>query len=124
MKLINTTKDPATRSSPGNGNVDISVTDSASKPVRRGPPNRMNDLTYTDWMKFQKSFFRHTSDQELVEQFIYFFTKSVWPSGVSSRSLVVGAKSFDPSSVQMHRSVNTYCDASTAIELAERLSGL
>ena len=57
---------------------------------RRGPPNLMNDLSYTDWMKFQKSFFRHTSFPNLVRECLLFFTKAVWPDGNPSRSLIVG----------------------------------
>ena len=30
--------------------------DPVQKPIRRGPPNKMNDLIYRDWMKYQKSF--------------------------------------------------------------------
>lgn len=56
---------------------------------RGGPPNRMNNLVYRDWMKFQKSFFRHVSSQSLVEEGIYFFTKAVWPDGQPSRSLII-----------------------------------
>ena len=38
-----------------------------SEPRRGGPPNRMNDLPYRDWMKFQKSFFRHETDEALSQ---------------------------------------------------------
>lgn len=62
---------------------------------RSGPPNKMNDLSYKEWMKFQKSFFRHTSFQHLTEEFIYFFTKSKWDSGLFSRSLIIGVEGFD-----------------------------
>ena len=72
---------------------------------RRGPPNRMNDLVYRDWMKFQKSFFRYTSDQSLVEECIYFFTKAVWADGSPSRTLVVGAANFFQPSVPAPRVV-------------------
>lgn len=60
----------------------------------RGPPNRMNDLSYTEWMKFQKSFFRHKSFPNLIEECIYFFTKAVWDDGKPSSSLVVGFPGF------------------------------
>lgn len=57
---------------------------------RGGPPNRMNDLNYSDWMKFQKSFFRYKSDQDLVQKYVHFFTKSIWPDGRPSKSLLIG----------------------------------
>ena len=58
--------------------------------TRRGPPNRMNDLSYKEWMRFQKSFFRHTSFSDLIQECVHFFTKGIWPDGNSSRSLIVG----------------------------------
>ena len=73
---------------------------------RRGPPNRMNDLVYRDWMKFQKSFFRYTSDQALIEECIYFFTKAVWDDGSPSRTLVVGCDTFCQSRVPAPRVVS------------------
>lgn len=66
----------------------------APSPVRRGPPNRMNDLDYSTWMKFQKSFFWYESSQMLVDDCVYFFTKSVWPDGIPSRSLIIGVKDY------------------------------
>ncbi|GAC1361821.1 MAG: hypothetical protein NVS2B12_05940 [Ktedonobacteraceae bacterium] len=71
-----------------------------TKITRRGPPNRMNDLTYRDWMKFQKSFFRHTSYTDLVRECITFFTKSVWPDERRSRVLLLGF-SIDESDLQL-----------------------
>jgi len=65
------------------------------EPIRSGPPNRMNDLAYRDWMKFQKSFFWFTSSQALIEECIRFFTKSIWPDGTPSRSLIIGFDDFD-----------------------------
>ena len=62
---------------------------------RPGPPNRMNDLPYREWMKFQKIFFWYDTFQFLVEESIYFFTKSIWPNGEPSRSLIFGDKKFD-----------------------------
>lgn len=67
------------------------------KKKRGGPPNRMNDLSYSDWMKFQKSFFRYTSDQALIEECIHFFTKERWESGSHSQSLIVGFDQFQNS---------------------------
>lgn len=76
-----------------------------AQPGRRGPPNRMNDLPYREWMKFQKSFFRYGSDQALAEECITFFTKAMWPDGTSSRSLIVGFDAFDRGRVPGSRSV-------------------
>jgi len=64
--------------------------ESSDESKRRGPPNRMNDLRYSDWMKFQKSFFRHTSYTNLVRECIAFFTKAVWPDGHHSHVLLLG----------------------------------
>ncbi|MBI4332453.1 MAG: DNA modification methylase [Chloroflexi bacterium] len=50
----------------------------------------MNDLSYTDWMKFQKSFFRYQSSTQLARECIEFFTKARWPDGSPSSTLVVG----------------------------------
>ncbi|MCK4477898.1 site-specific DNA-methyltransferase [Candidatus Bathyarchaeota archaeon] len=58
----------------------------------KGPPNRMNDLSYKNWMKFQKSFFIFESVENLVEECIFFFTKSRWPNGNPSRILVLDKK--------------------------------
>ncbi len=60
---------------------------------RPGPPNRMNDLPYRDWMKFQKSFFRFQGWQTVVDECINFFTKEHWQDGTKSTSLIVG---FEP----------------------------
>jgi len=70
----------------------IDVSEQADMPLlkKQGPPNRMNDLNYSVWMKFQKSFFRHSSFEKLVEECVYFFTKAIWPDGSFSRSLIMG----------------------------------
>ena len=57
---------------------------------RRGPPNRMNDLSYTEWMKFQKSFFWCKNDLKLIQDCVQFFTKARWADSTPSRSLVLG----------------------------------
>ena len=74
--------------------ADSSTSSNVQNTKRGGPPNRMNDLAYRDWMKFQKSFFRYSSDQSLIEECIYFFTKAVWGDGSPSQTLVVGAANF------------------------------
>ena len=63
---------------------------SRRKSKRRGPPNRMNDLVYRDWMKFQKSFFWYKTDAHLYREFIQFFTKEILPGSGPSRSLILG----------------------------------
>ncbi len=83
----------------GKFEFDHSVVEGTTKKLRRGPPNRMNDLVYRDWMKFQKSFFRLSSDQTLVEDCVYFFTKSVWKDGTESRTLIVGVEDFSSEGV-------------------------
>ena len=72
---------------------------------RGGPPNRMNDLVYRDWMKFQKSFFRFASDQALIEECVYFFTKAIWDDGTASRTLIVGADEFSQAAIPSPRVV-------------------
>ncbi len=50
----------------------------------------MNDLTYRDWMIFQKSFFHFTSFSAFAQETIQFFTKKEWANGLASRSLIIG----------------------------------
>ena len=50
----------------------------------------MNDLSYTDWMKFQKSFFFQEPMNSLLKANVQFFTKALWPVGSPSQSLLVG----------------------------------
>lgn len=84
------------------------VDPSKQKTGRHGPPNRMNDLSYTDWMKFQKSFFRYSCSQALAEECIHFFTKAKWANGRASRSLVLGLGGFDTSTISQSRIVDSY----------------
>jgi hypothetical protein len=84
---------------------DATPGSNGAKNGRGGPPNRMNDLVYRDWMKFQKSFFRYTSDQALIEECIYFFTKAVWEDQTPSRTLIVGADAFSPSTIPHPRGI-------------------
>ena len=77
----------------------------SSKKKNGGPPNRMNDMNYSDWMKFQKSFFRYQSDQELVEGFIHFFTKSIWENGKPSNSRIIGVGNFNNEKIEPPRIV-------------------
>jgi DNA modification methylase len=73
---------------------DTHVSEPMTKPVnenkRSGPPNRMNDLAYRDWMKFQKSFFRFRDWKPFVEECVAFFTKEQWPDRQISKSLIMG----------------------------------
>ena len=84
---------------------DPSAAAKRQKGKRGGPPNRMNDLVYRDWMKFQKSFFRFASVQALIEKCVYFFTKAVWDNGTASRTLIVGADEFSQAAVPAPRVV-------------------
>ena len=59
---------------------------------RRGPPNRMNDLDYSTWMKFQKSFFPWKSLKDFAFECIRFFTKAKWENGESGKVLLIGDK--------------------------------
>lgn len=88
-------------------------------PIRRGPPNRMNDLDYSTWMKFQKSFFWHESSQALVDECVYFFTKSVWPDGKPSRSLILGFRDYT-SKIPAPRQIET-STADDVTQIMQRL---
>ena len=86
----------------------------------KGPPNRMNDLPYREWMKFQKSFFRYKSLQVLVEECIYFFTKARWEENQPSRSLII-AKNFDASVISAPRVLDTHNEAKSQKDIIEFL---
>lgn len=88
---------------------------------RRGPPNRMNDLTYRDWVKFQKSFFWYESSQALVQEFIEFFTKAKWAEGRPSRILIVDCPEFDAAKVSQPRIVDVVAEVRSHTEYADRL---
>lgn len=62
---------------------------------KKGPPNRINDLDYSTWMKYQKSFFRWTDVQTYVEASIQFFTKEFPREGEPSQTLVVGFDGYE-----------------------------
>jgi DNA modification methylase len=87
----------------------------------KGPPNRMNDLPYRDWMKFQKSFFRHKSDVSLLRECVEFFTKATWPNGESSRSLLIGFNEGTPSSLQLNRIIEECSAVPTLDDLMTEL---
>jgi len=54
-----------------------------------GPPNRMNDLPYKEWMKYQKSFFRVSKELEIYREAVEFFTKEQWEDGTPSETLII-----------------------------------
>jgi DNA modification methylase len=91
---------------------------------RSGPPNRMNDLSYRDWMKFQKSFFFYTNSQALVEECVHFFTKAVWSDGTSSRSLVIGFDDFNARRVIPPRIIEAHKNPKSWVELVGLLCDL
>jgi len=105
------------------GTLTLESQSDARSPVkkRRGPPNRMNDLAYRDWMKFQKSFFRYSSDQCLVEECIYFFTKGVWEDGSPSRILVAGFDTFNETTIPAPRLVDHLEDQGSFGDLCEAI---
>lgn len=92
---------------------------------RSGPPNRMNDLRYSDWMKFQKSFFRFQGWEALLDETVRFFTKEVWPDGQPSRTLLLGInQSFDASSLGRRIIVSHVSDSLTIDTACAELSAL
>jgi DNA modification methylase len=80
------------------GNLTVDRSNEAGSPGlrRTGPPNRMNDLPYREWMKFQKSFFRFAGWGAFVQECILFFTKEIWPDSRTSRILILGATPPEP----------------------------
>ena len=109
---------------------DTSAVARKRKGNRGGPPNRMNDLAYRDWMKFQKSFFRFSSDQVLIEECVHFFTKAVWGDGTASRTLIVGADEFSPDAIASPRVVthvaaqNSFETVTSALRVETTKTGL
>lgn len=78
-------------------------------------------------MKFQKSFFHYSTDNDLVGELVHFFTKAEWTTGVSSKSLIIGVKEFRVESIESPRSVNHIgqCDSiSSATALIRETSEL
>lgn len=96
-------------------------------PTRRGPPNRMNDLPYREWMKFQKSFFRLELAAP-VSEWILFFTKATWEDGRASQVIISGinppvnTEQFGERKITWHPGIKTL---SRVIELldGQRLAG-
>jgi DNA methylase len=62
-------------------------------PKQKGPPNRINDLPYREWMKFQKSFFHWQGFPKLSEEMMLFFTKERYSGGRISNSIIIGPAS-------------------------------
>ncbi len=81
----------------------------------------MNDLSFKDWMKFQKSFFRYPGPQTLVEECILFFTKAVWPDGGASKSLVAGFSEFETDAIQAPRIVDRLVQHKSLSDLVDGL---
>jgi DNA modification methylase len=76
------------------------------KEKKGGPENRMNDLSYTEWMKFQKSFFWITNDQDVFIKSVTFFTKEVWPDGSCSHTLIIGLRRINPKRLNDKRNID------------------
>jgi DNA modification methylase len=102
-------------------NPDSQAGHAGLAPKRKGPPNRMNDLAYRDWMKYQKSFFWVQSTQALVEEAICFFTKSVWPNGEPSRSLIITSDAFAAGALPAPRLIDTCADANAITPIIDFL---
>ena len=64
------------------------LTETPTKPKRR-LENRMNDLSWKDWLLFQKSFFHLSDDESLYGGLIKFFTKQVTSEGNPTRVMVL-----------------------------------
>ena len=57
---------------------------------KRTLENRLNDLTWKEWLKFQKSFFFLPKKEELYFELIRFFTKQTRPDQTPSEVLLFG----------------------------------
>ncbi len=72
-------------------------TESSFQKKKGGPQNRINDLNYSTWMKFQKSFFRYTGTSDIVNSSIAFFTKEIWPdTKINSKTWLLGFNDVTP----------------------------
>ena len=78
---------------------------------KSGPENRINDLNYSDWMKYQKSFFRWEDVEDFVDKSILFFSKEL-RDGNPSRVLVLGFPEWSKSSGLGGRVISHLADAS------------
>lgn len=67
----------------------------AAKP-KRTLENRVNDLSWRDWLLFQKSFFALAGDESLYGDLIQFFTKRYAPEGRANRVMVVAVSESRP----------------------------
>src|SRR5208283_3232510 len=72
-------------------------------------------------MKFQKSFFTFDQSQRLVEECIYFFTKSIYPNGRSSRTLVASFSDFIVESIQAPRIIENWVLHDSILDLVNEL---
>ncbi|HEV7333930.1 MAG TPA: site-specific DNA-methyltransferase [Flavisolibacter sp.] len=87
-----------------------------------GPPNRMNNLPYKEWMKFQKSFFRVSGYKDLYRDFATFFTKEKWDNGKQSESLFLSGQETGFSSPDQRR-IEIYNDVTDDKKLFFYLTG-
>lgn len=67
----------------------------AAKP-KRTLENRVNDLSWRDWLLFQKSFFALAGEESLYGDLIQFFTKRHMPDGRTSRVMVIAMSDSPP----------------------------
>ncbi len=85
--------------------IDTETSNNNLTKKRSGPPNRMNDLIYRDWMKFQKSFFRFKDYQNLIEECVCFFTKAIWPDNRPSQTLIIGFEDINKEMIPKPRQI-------------------
>jgi DNA methylase len=85
--------------------VESEEPDDTEVTKRKGPPNRINDLNYSKWMKYQKSFFRWTNVSDYVEASILFFTKEFPRDNEVSKTFVCGFENFEQSALLGSRSI-------------------
>jgi len=74
-----------------------SVVETPSAKPKRTLENRVNDLTWKDWLLFQKSFFQLSDDEALYGGLIQFFTKQFAPEGRLSRVMAISVSDERPS---------------------------
>jgi len=65
--------------------------------AKRTLENRVNDLTWKDWLLFQKSFFHQNDDSSLYGSLIQFFTKRRPPQGRTSKVMAISTVGTRPS---------------------------
>ncbi len=68
---------------------------STAKP-KRTLENRVNDMSWRDWLLFQKSFFALPGDEVLYGDLVQFFTKRLAPDGRTNRVMAITVSDWRP----------------------------